>query len=146
MISHLTWWWTPAAPGFPEGQGAEDYILFRGSAAGTDGKDPLEVWYWEKDLTTLAFYLVTKQTQWGYTINSVAQLLVKQRNQGKKCESNKEKEKELGNSVNNLFLLPRLKWEKGKKRKKMNMVYPIQPATSCKEKKKREWYNIIFYC
>lgn len=67
---------------------------------------------------TLAFYLVTKQTQWGYTINSVAQLLVKQRNQGKKCESNKEKEKELGNSVNNLFLLPQLKWEKGKKEKK----------------------------
>lgn len=32
-----------AAPGFPEGQGAEDYILFQGSAAGTDGKDPLEV-------------------------------------------------------------------------------------------------------
>ena len=46
----------------------------------------------------------------------MAQLLVTQRNQGGKCESNKEKEKELGNSVNNLFLLPQLKWEKGKQR------------------------------
>lgn len=75
---------------------------------------------------TRVFYLVTKQTQWGYsTIKLCGSTSGNTKKPGGKCESNKEKEKELGNSVNNLFLLPQLKWEKGKQREKMNMVYLI---------------------
>jgi len=42
----------------------------------------------------------------------------------------KKRKKELGNSVNNLFLLPQLKWEKGKERKnEMQPRHKLQAAS-----------------
>lgn len=96
---------------------------------------------------TLVFYLVTKQTQWGYSTikfsglkktNFCGSVFSNTKKPGKKCEPNKEmeKKKKLDNSVNNLLLLPQLKWEKGKEREKTNMVYQIQPQLQG-EKEKR---------
>lgn len=136
----LTWWWIPVAPGLPEGPGAEDYTLFQGSAAETAGKDPLEIWCWEKQLMTLVFYLVTKQTQWDYTAikfggstfgnthtqthKSTLKMWAKQ-NKG---------EKRLGDSINNLSPLPQQHRELKRKRQNANMVHPIQPQLGEEQK------------
>lgn len=68
----------------------------------------------------------------------MAQFLVTRRNQEKNVNQTKKwkKKKKLDNSVNNLLLLPQLKWEKGKEREKTNMVYQIQPQLQG-EKEKR---------